>query len=777
MSIVHVPSIIQKRANLLLQPPFAWALAWGLLAIAWLYVAWVPVTIASQALLAWSVVAVLLVLKRFAERAALLRLLFLCLAALVTARYILWRATSTLGFHDPFSWVVGMLLFAAELYGVTVYGLGLFINMMPLKRAVTPLPDDRSLWPTVDVFVPSYNEDPDILETTLLAALNMRYAPDKLRVYLLDDGGTEQKRNDRDPAKAAAAQERHDSLQALCARIGAHYLTRARNEHAKAGNINSALQHTAGDLVVIFDADHVPTVDFLERTVGAFVADPKLFLVQTPHFFINPDPLEHNWKIFGRIPSENEMFYNVIQHGLDFWEASFFCGSAAVLRRAALLEVGGIAGDSITEDAETALSLHARGWRSAYINHPMIAGLQPETYSGFITQRVRWAQGMLQILLLKNPLTLRGLHWWQRLAYFNSAFFWFFPFARVMFMLAPVAYLIFGLHIYNANLPQFFAYALPHVVAAVIASDFLFGKVRWAFVSELYELTQSLYALSGLLRVLKSPRSPSFLVTPKGEQRDEECITELATPFYWLFLLALASMGFGVWRWFADPLTRDTTLITMVWELFNLVLLSGVMGVLLERRQRRTAPRMPSGVPAVLIGSDGRRFAARFVDLSATGCRLSLSGAPLFEPLAPLTLEVFIPAIEQRSLLRLRLAWQRGRYIGAAFVPADVAEKRLVVALAYGDSKRWVAFRRRREALSRSIPRAAWFLIRHGAIGLIGHFRFITLVTIRSLISRIGCIGCRAGGAMLWVWRAGRAWVLDQPSPMPHSAGSPPASR
>ena len=96
MSIVHVPSIIQKRANLLLQPPFAWALAWGLLAIAWLYVAWVPVTIASQALLAWSVVAVLLVLKRFAERAALLRLLFLCLAALVTARYILWRATSTL---------------------------------------------------------------------------------------------------------------------------------------------------------------------------------------------------------------------------------------------------------------------------------------------------------------------------------------------------------------------------------------------------------------------------------------------------------------------------------------------------------------------------------------------------------------------------------------------------------------------------------------------------------------------------------------------------------
>jgi len=747
-----------------LRLPSAWAVLWSALALVWLYLAWLPVSISSQALLAWSLVVVLWALKRFglAGRAAVLRLLFLCLAALVTARYIIWRATSTLGFDSPVSWIAAVLLFAAELYGVTVYGLGLFINMMPLRRAPPPLPADRSTWPTVDVFVPSYNEDAEILETTLIAALNMRYAPGRLKVYLLDDGGTEQKRQDPDPAKAHAAQLRHDTLQALCARIGALYLTRQRNEHAKAGNINSALQQTSGDLVVIFDADHVPTVDFLERTVGSFVADPKLFLVQTPHFFINPDPLEHNWKIFGRIPSENEMFYNVIQHGLDFWEASFFCGSAAVLRREALLEVGGVSGDSITEDAETALSLHARGWRSAYINHPMIAGLQPETYSGFITQRVRWAQGMLQILLLKNPLRQRGLRWWQRLAYFNSAFFWFFPFARVAFMLAPAAYLIFGLHIYNANLPQFFAYALPHVVAAVMASDYLFGRVRWAFVSELYELTQSLYALSGLIRVLKSPRSPSFLVTPKGEQRDEEFISDLATPFYWLFVLAIVSMAFGVWRWFSDPLTRDTTLITMGWELFNLVLLSGVMGVLLERRQRRGAPRMPIDTAAVLIAADGRRAAARFADLSATGCRLTLSRSLLLPLLSPLTLEVFIPAFKRQARLHLRLAWQRGRELGAHFEPADIEEKRQVVALAYGDSQRWVAFRRGREAMARSIPAAAWFLVRHGAVGLVQHFAQLSRVSLRQLHGL-----SRQAHIIVWrslrlSWRAARAWVLDQ---------------
>ncbi|MFN3397611.1 MAG: UDP-forming cellulose synthase catalytic subunit, partial [Sulfurimicrobium sp.] len=673
-------------------------------------------------------------------------------------------ATSTLGFEDPVSWVAAILLFAAELYGVTVYALGLFINMMPLHRASPPLPADQSLWPTVDVFVPSYNEDPEILETTLIAALNMQYAPGKLKVYLLDDGGTDQKRADPDPAKAAAACERHGTLKALCERIGAHYLTRSRNLHAKAGNINSALAHTGGALVVIFDADHVPTADFLDRTIGAFLADPRLFLVQTPHFFINPDPLEHNWEIFGRIPSENEMFYNVIQHGLDFWEASFFCGSAAVLRRAALMEVGGVSGDSITEDAETALSLHARGWRSAYINHPMIAGLQPETYSGFITQRVRWAQGMLQILLLKNPLTLKGLHWWQRLAYFNSAFFWFFPFARVMFMLAPAAYLIFGLHIYNANLPQFFAYALPHVVAAVIASDYLFGRVRWAFVSELYELTQSLYALSGLVRVLKSPRSPSFLVTPKGEQRDEEFISELAMPFYWLFVLAIVSMGFGVWRWFFDPATRDTTLITMGWELFNLVLLSGVMGVLLERRQRRTTPRMPIDVPAMLVGSDGRRQAVRFADLSATGCQLSLLQPLLLAPNAPLRMEVFIPALKRQATLHVRLMWQRSRNVGVHFVPAYLDQKRQVVALAYGDSQRWVAFRRHRESMARSIPAAAWFLIRHGAIGLVAHFAQFSRVACRQLRGLSRQWRAASWSTLGQTWRAARAWVLDQPA-------------
>ena len=119
--------------------------------------------------------------------------------------------------------------------------------------------------------------------------------------------------------------------------------------------------------------------------------------MQTPHFFLNPDPVERNLDTFDRMPSENEMFYSVIQKGLDGYNASFFCGSAAVLRRKHIMEIGGIQGETITEDAETALELHARGYHSAYVARPMVAGLSPETFSGFIVQRMRWAQGMAQI--------------------------------------------------------------------------------------------------------------------------------------------------------------------------------------------------------------------------------------------------------------------------------------------------------------------------------------------------------------------------------------------
>ncbi|MCS6787511.1 MAG: UDP-forming cellulose synthase catalytic subunit [Thiobacillaceae bacterium] len=698
--------------------PWLWAAA----CLGWLALASLPVDIHSQGWLAVGALTVLFTLRSPARKRPMWRLTFLVLAGLLTARYLYWRATETLVVTDPFSTLAMLALFLAELYAVAIFFLGIFVNVMPLHRVLPTLPADRTRWPTVDVLIPTYDEDPELLQTTLIAALNMRYAPGRMQVYLLDDGGTDQKCNDPDPIKAMAARLRREQLQALCARVGAHYLTRARNVHAKAGNLNAALAHIDGELIVVLDADHVPTADFLARTVGAFLADERLFLVQTPHFFVNADPAEHNLRIFGRMPPENDMFYGAIQHGLDFWQSSFFCGSAAVLRRKALDEVGGFTGETITEDAETALELHSRGWRSLYYGRPLISGLQPETYAGFITQRVRWAQGMLQLLLLKNPLRRPGLKPWQRLGYLNSSAFWLFPYARLVFLLVPSAWLIFGLQIYHANLAQFAAYTLPHLAAVVLAGHLLYGRVRWSFVSELYEMLQSFYCLRGLNQVLRNPRAPRFKVTPKGEVHYRDYVSSLAKPFYLIYTLAWVSIAWGIWRWLEQPLTREVTAITLGWEVFNLLLLHGVLGAMYERRQRRGAPRVGVREAARLTGAFGTALEVRIVDVSASGLQLAYDPAQSL-PDGPLHLELTPAALGRPVHLPVIRVWHRPGALGLKFAPKGLEQQREIVALAYGDSQRWLQIQnaRRDEAERVGVLRAFFLLVGVGARGAFHH--------------------------------------------------------
>jgi cellulose synthase (UDP-forming) len=143
----------------------------------------------------------------------------------------------------------------------------------------------------------------------------------------------------------------------------------------------AGLSRTSGDLVVVFDADHAPGTRLPARKPSdTFRGSEPLPGADAALLLPIPDPVERNLDTFKTMPAENEMFYGKIQKGLDRWNASFFCGSAAVLRREALEEVGGFSGITITEDCETALELHSRGWNSVYVDKPMIAGLQPETF-------------------------------------------------------------------------------------------------------------------------------------------------------------------------------------------------------------------------------------------------------------------------------------------------------------------------------------------------------------------------------------------------------------
>lgn len=675
----------------------------------------------AQFPLAFSVVAAMLVLRQWARlegaRHERTRLFFLLCSAFLTLRYLYWRTTETLGYNGLADAVFMFLLYGAELYGIVVTLLGLFVNSRPLERASVPLIADAVL-PRVDVFIPTYNEEPELLEVTLRAALNMRYPRERLNVYLLDDGGTEQKCSQPDAQKAAAARERASALRKLAERHGGIYLTRARNEHAKAGNINAAMTHTHGDLITIFDADHVPTVDFLEKTVGFFQRDDKLFLVQTPHFFINPDPLEKNLGMFGKMPPENEMFYSAVQKGLDFWNAAFFCGSAAVLRRRCLEEIGGVSGTSITEDAETALALHARGYRSVYLNEALISGLQPETFASFIVQRARWAQGMIQIFLLRNPLRLKGLSLPQRLCYFSNAFFWFFCYARLVFLFAPVMYLVFGLQFYNATIPQFFAYGLPQLVASILTSDFLFGRYRWTLISEVYELLQSMFSLRAVISVMLNPRAPSFKVTPKGERIEEDTISELAGPFYVVYAFIVMGAIVGIWRLLHHDPHADVVTSSLCWIALNLLQLNACIGVLNERKQRRNVPRVPVSLAAQIEAGDGRpALACEIVDMSAGGVKLVVKEDDAVKPTpgSIVTIEVFALALARKCrvplVVRNVLPAADGAFaLGTQFCDDSVEGRAEQVALVFGDSNRWREFRasrNRRIGILRSLAMVA----------------------------------------------------------------------
>jgi cellulose synthase (UDP-forming) len=673
---------------------------WSVVFVFFIYAASIPLATDTQSTLAWSLVVILYLFQANFERIErhageylkLIRIVVIFLAVFITLRYIIWRLTSTIGYHDPFSLMGAFLLLGAELYGIGIYFLGTFVNAFPIHRKPAPLPDDPNTWPTVDILVPSYNEDAEMLEITLMAATQIRYPKHRFKVYLCDDGGSVQRRNRPDIAEQSWA--RFHELNALCERVGAIYVTREKNLHAKAGNLNSALQdYCRNELVLILDADHVPTADFLENTVGFFLQDPKLFLVQTPHHFINPDPVERNLRTYDHMPSENEMFYSIIQHGLDFWGASFFCGSAAVLRRSHIDLVGGVAGETITEDAETAMGLHGLGYHSVYFGKPMVAGLQPETFSGFTIQRMRWAQGMVQIFLLKNPWTQPNMGVEQRIAYTASVFFWFFPVARAIFLVVPGLYLIFGLKIYDATFDQFLAYALPHVLAAILLSNVLYGRTRWPFISELYETVQALFSLPAIIEVIKSPRSPSFAVTPKGETLNEDFISQLVMPFYIMLGLNVIFVVAGVLRLIFLPEQTDVVIITLVWTCVNLIFLFAAVGVMLEKAQRRGANRIATRdiIGECQLEIAGQLQPAALQNISHSGAALVIDRKTRLKK--QLALHVYLPGLERVGRIPAHIVSRRAygegmdkQILAIEFQPETQDEKREIVSLMYGSS-------------------------------------------------------------------------------------------
>jgi cellulose synthase (UDP-forming) len=692
---------------------FLIALIWALSAAAVIFLITLPISLQSHLIAGVFVVCVMIVLKALGA-GGVWRMISLCLGTAIVLRYVYWRTTSTLPpINELEDFIPGLLLYLAEMYSVFMLFLSLFVVARPLKEGQVAPPSKT--FPMVDVFVPTYNEEASLLTSTLAAAQAMDYPKDRFIVWLLDDGGTVQKCESNNAEESEAARERRAELQALCANMGARYITRERNVHAKAGNLNHAMENSTGELIAVFDADHAPARDFLQATVGYFEHDPKLFLVQTPHFFINPDPVERNLRTFHVMPSENEMFYGIIQRGLDKWNAAFFCGSAAVLSRECLKVTNGFSGISITEDCETALELHSRGYNSIYVDRPLIAGLQPATFASFIGQRTRWAQGMMQINIFRFPPAKRGLTVAQRLCYMSSTMFWLFPFARMIFLVAPFFYLFFSLEIFTASGPEFAAYTSTYIVVNLMMQNYLYGSFRWPWVSELYEFIQSVYLFPALISVMLNPTKPTFKVTSKNEDLQTAHISELGRPFYIIFAILLIGVGVTVWRVMAHPYESDVTIVVGAWNLFNLIMAGCALGVVSERTDPRLSHRVNVMRRSEFLFGDNS-VPATIEDVSYGGAKIRFGNAKKLQGLTPgsiATVRFQVSGSTEMQDLPLKVRTivnEDGLFLGCQFMPGTAQHHRLIADLIFANSDQWTKFQRGRRRNPGILRGTVWFL-------------------------------------------------------------------
>ncbi|MBB5338266.1 UDP-forming cellulose synthase catalytic subunit [Tunturiibacter gelidoferens] len=619
-----------------------------------------------------------------------------------TFRYGFWRVSTTLKFFlDPgstWSFLDGFficLLLFAEIYAFVVLFLGYFQTLWPLRRTPVSLPDEITQWPAVDLLIPTYNEPLSLVKYTALAAMNIDWPADRLNVYILDDGKREEFRHFAEEA---------------C--IG--YMTRDDNEHAKAGNINHALAQLDAPYVVIFDCDHVPTRSFLQITMGWFLRDKKLGMLQTPHHFYSPDPFERNLDQFRTIPNEGELFNGIVQDGNDFWNATFFCGSCAVLRRSALDQIGGIAVETVTEDAHTSLRMQRNGWNTAYINIPQAAGLATERLSGHIRQRIRWARGMVQILRTENPLFARGLSAAQRLCYFNAMTHFLYALPRLIFLTAPLVYLIFG----HVNLPGYwlliFAYALPHLVLANIANSRIQGQHRHSFWNQIYETVLAPYILLPTLFAFLNPRFGNFDVTAKGGVVTRRFFdSRIAQPF--LLLSALNAFGIlcAIPRFFPFPGAgtpsplhfiadmydgghAGTILMNLLWACFNMVILGVATSVAWESRQRRQAVRLPMSVPADVELANGAIVRGVTSDMSSGGLMVRIERA--FTARVGDPLKLTLPVLDGNATLPATIVGIEGSTLRAQFDPLTLQQEEALTMVLYSRADTWLGLDETREA-------------------------------------------------------------------------------
>jgi cellulose synthase (UDP-forming) len=502
-----------------------------------------------------------------------------CLACiLLIARTVVWRVSETL---PPFAFsleaIWAYLFFCFDMLS-SIGGILLFIFLSRTidrtTEATRNLAWVRSRNRRVDLLIPTYNEEEAILERTLIGAQSQDY--ENYRIYVLDDG-------------------RRDWLRKLCERRNVGYITRSTNEHAKAGNINNALQQLskeeAGEFVAILDADFVPQPEFVSRAVALF-RDEEVGCVQTPQHFFNPDPLQHGFGAASRWPDEQRFFFDVLLASKDAWDVAFCCGTSSVTRREALEQVGGFPTESVTEDMLLSLKLKELGWKTAYLNERLSMGLAPEGVSEYITQRGRWCLGFMQIARSRwgvfGSATLPAI---DRISLFDTFLYWgtSFPF-RILCLIAPIIYGFTGLAVIDADAQGVFDHYAPSICAPVIVLAWMTRGRVLPIIADAAQLLVTMDAIKAAAVGLFKPKGHKFKVTAKGGERGRlkvqwTLILRFLLP---LLVATLGAAAYGTFYVFSPVYGNNNAPVWLFWLYSNAIVLAVTIFTCIELPRPKT---------------------------------------------------------------------------------------------------------------------------------------------------------------------------------------------
>lgn len=613
----------------------------------------------------------------------LTRLLVRSIVVLFGCRYLLWRGLVTLNTTHWLSAVVSISFYGLEILCFITYLLYFYQTAWLTDRQRSQEADAYQVAvlsgqyrPSVDVFIPTYNEPPHILRRTIVACQSMTYSPKT--IYVLDDG-------------------RRPEVAQLCSDLGVEYIARPTNEHRKAGNLNYALKRTSGELIAVFDADFLPFQNFLTRTVGFFQND-QVAMVQTPQHFFNPDYHSYNLGIEFMMPGDMEYFFGFIQPGRDAGNAIICCGTSYVVRRRDLEAVGGYYTRCVVEDFQTGTKMQIAGYRLVYLNEILSMGESPRNFRDHLEQRLRWLQGNMQIYFCGDDLPIWSkLSWFQRSCHLSLLLHNFNPFIRTGFLVLPLLSLISGISPVIAGFWEYFYFALPYTLLTIATFSWATSGRYFSVWNEVYEAIFAFPAMVQLVKILRHPFAKiSSIVTNKGTLSNRKHLNlSLTWPLLVLVLASAVAIfvryggyWFGVW----PPLEyeRDGAQVTLLWVTYNAVIALIAVLAAIDQPSRRQGDRFPICTVCRLdVGA--QTFWGYTRNVSETGAALLLTaGRQLDDPQASTGTLTFLEQDFTVEVAVVALGQEEGQTcVYLRFLEVSDCASRGLVQLLYGGLTWW----------------------------------------------------------------------------------------